>query len=127
MRDVTRPPRGGQDPPAHHLRLVHPSPPSTPKRRRPRHEGRVFTREEQEKLRATLRNLRARWGTWNALAAHLDCSPTVLRKAASCTLPVSAAVALRLCFTLRCAPQALLDGLRAVPAPTSPPSAGGAS
>ena len=127
MRDDTRS-RGRGDPSAVRppLRLVHPAPPSMPKRRRPRHEGRVFTREEQEKLRATLRNLRARWGTWNALAAHLDCSPTVLRKAASCTLPVSAAVALRLCFTLRCAPQALLDGLRAVPAPT-PPSAGGAA
>lgn len=121
MPSFTDPPSGGKGPIRPPLRLVRPTPPSPP--RRPRHEGRVFTREEQEKLRATLRNLRTRWGTWAALAAVLGCSPGVLRKAAARTLPVSAAVVLRLCVTLRCAPQALLEGLRAV----ATPSAGGAS
>jgi hypothetical protein len=121
MGSFTDPPSGGKGPIRPPLRLVHPAPPSTPTRRRPRHEGRVFTRDEQDALRATLRNLRAQWGTWNALAAHLDCSPTVLRKAAARHVQVSAAVALRLCVALRCAPQDLVTGLRAVPSPGGAP------
>jgi hypothetical protein len=113
------PPSGGKAVIRSPLRLVHPAPPPTPKRRA-RHEGRVFTRDEQELLRATLRNLRARWGTWTALAAVLECSPDVLSKAADRRIQVSAAVVLRLCFVLRRAPQDLVEGLRAVPSPPSP-------
>jgi hypothetical protein len=114
MPHDTRTPRDGKDPPAH-LRLVHPSPPTSKPRRRARHEGRVFTSEEQAKLRATLRNLRARWGSWKALAAVLGCSPDVLGKAAKRRVHVSAALAFRLCLALRCSPQALLAGLHVVP------------
>lgn len=69
MRDDTRPPRDGKDPPAIRppLRLVHPAPPKAPttkgRRRAP-----TFSPEESDRIRAALKNARAMFGTWACLA-----------------------------------------------------------
>lgn len=107
MRDVTRPPRGGQEPPARRLRLVHPTPPPTPDTRprtrggnRARHDHDVFTAEEQARLRAALRHARTLFGTWACLADAMRAPLAAVVQAASGRYRVSAALAVRLARAL---------------------------
>jgi hypothetical protein len=64
---IPRPPREGQELPAR-LRLVHPSPPRTPKQKRSQP---TFTPEEEARIRASLRTARRLFGTWACLADAL--------------------------------------------------------
>lgn len=107
MRDVTRPPRGGQEPPARRLRLVHPTPPPTPDTRprtrggtRAPHQNAVFLPEEEARLRAALKNARAMFGTWACLADAMRAPLAAVVQAASGRYRVSAAIAVRLARAL---------------------------
>lgn len=93
--------RKGQDPPAaRHLRLV--SPASTtppPKRRKYQRCPPTFTPEEQARLRASLRNARALFGTWACLADAMRVSKHAVTQAAR-GRPVAGDIAVRLARAL---------------------------
>lgn len=72
MPSFTDPPSGGKGPIRPPLRLVHPARTPARKRRRPKHDGRVFAAEEQAKLRVALAVARDRFGGLRKLAAALD-------------------------------------------------------
>lgn len=99
--EPTDPPVVGQNPrrfiPL--LHLVHPAPPPSPRRKpqRPRHEGRVFTAEEQARLRLALKNAAKAAGGWEKLATAMQCGEaTLLHAASGRRWGVSAALAIRL-------------------------------
>ncbi len=121
MRDDTRPPRGGKDPPAaRHLTLVHPAPPpkpdTTPRTRggtRAPYQNDTFTVEEQARLLAALKNARALFGTWRCLADAMRVPIGAIELALRGRNRVSAALAIRLARTLG----APLESLYAAPRP----------
>ncbi len=100
MPSITEPPTGGkgQIRPSP-LRLVHPSPPTPSKPRRPPPLRTTFTRDEEARLRAALRNARALFGTWACLADAMYVRAKRIEKAAN-GAPVSADVAVRLARAL---------------------------
>lgn len=124
MRDVTRPPRGGQAPPARPLRLVHPAPQPDAARRRGRkrlHANDLFTPEEERRLRAALRNGRAKFGSWPRLCAAMGVQYQIVKNAVAGRARVSGAIAIRLSRALRVPLESLLQGPTAVPpAPATP-------
>jgi hypothetical protein len=121
MRDDTRLPRGGKDPPAvRPLRLVHPAPPPKPKTPRRRHDADVFSAEEQRMLRASLKTARGLRGSWACLAEAMRVSDQ-LDAVANGRRPVSAAIAVRLSKALGVPLESLMTpGLRVLkhPCPT---------
>lgn len=96
--DVPRPPGAGQDPPARHLKLVHPAPPPKPKEKRRR--GPPFSREEQARLRAALKNARALFGSWACLADALRVCLGTIEQAARGTTSFTGDLAVRLARAL---------------------------
>jgi hypothetical protein len=78
-----------------HLRLAHPAPAPKPKQKLSRHEGRVFSPEEQGRLRAALRNARAMFSTWSCLASAMRVRESLVHKAIGARGVVSAALAIR--------------------------------
>lgn len=117
MRDDTRPPRDGKDPPARFLRLAHPQPPPKPKVRRSRHEGRVFTPEEQARLRAALTTVRRKW-TRARLAQEMGVAENTLHAAEKGrAYGFSAALAVRLARVAGVSLDAILRPLASVKAP----------
>ena len=107
MRDVTRPPRGGQDPPTRHLTLVHPAPPpkpdTTPRTRSGRkapYQSDLFSPEEEARLRAAVRHARALFGTWACLADAMRVNLDTLHAAVRGDVRFSGALAIRLARAL---------------------------
>jgi hypothetical protein len=78
MRSLTDPPNGGKGQIRPPLKLVHPAPPSPPRRRRgaARPVEDVFTDADVAKLRLAFDNARKRLGSWDRLAeamgVHVD-------------------------------------------------------
>jgi hypothetical protein len=108
-----------------HLRLVKPSGPKEPKRKLPRHEGRVFTDEEQRLLRASLNTARGVVGSWSCLADAMRVPAKTVERAVGGRHPVSAALAIRLSRALGVPLSALITpGLRLVPFPKVCPTCG---
>lgn len=71
MSHIPRDPRPGQEPPAAHLKLVHPAAPKTPRPRGRHRRGDPFTVDEQARLKAALRNARTLFGSWDCLTDAL--------------------------------------------------------
>lgn len=94
MSDLPRLPRPGQDPPAARLRLVHPTPPPKPKTKERRREVRVFSPEEQGRLRAALKGAARAFGSRACLADVLRVSLDTVKAAGR--HGVSPALAVRL-------------------------------
>lgn len=102
MRDDTRPPRDGKDPPAIRppLRLVHPAPPKPTGKRRYHRTPPLFSPDEEARLRAALKHARTLFGTWACLADAMRVGPKTPEDAAAGRHPVSADVAVRLARAL---------------------------
>lgn len=100
MGSFTDPPSGGKGPIRPPLRLVHPSPPPTPRSRGRRHEADLWTAEEQARLRAALKTARTLFGTWACLADAMRVPRDSVKHAAAGRHGVSAAIAVRLARAL---------------------------
>jgi len=96
--DRNGPPPAGQGTRSPALRLVHPSPPSPPrpKGKRPR----LFSPEEDARVRAALRNARTCFGGWAPLAAALHMAANTVCGMATGNRPVTADAVLRLARAL---------------------------
>ncbi len=124
MRDDTRLPRGGIDPPAgRHLRLVRPEPQKPERRRSTRKRGvrptveDVFSPAEVARLRLAMANARARFGGWQRLADAMDVHVDTVRLA-GVRHTLTAGVAYRFARTTGTTIEALLSaGLRVVEPP----------
>ena len=117
MRDDTDRPRDGKDPSTRgHLRLIHPAPPPKPDAPRTRSGRRVpyqqalFSAAEEAKLRAALRNARAAFGSWRALAAAMRVPAKAIEDSLRGRHRVSGAIAISLSRTLGVPLEALLRG-----------------
>lgn len=117
MRSFTDPPRGGKGPIRPPLRLVHPAPPSPPRRRRgvaPPVED-VFTPAEVARLRLAFANARPRFGSWARLAEAMGVHEDTVRLA-GVRHTLTAGVAYRFARATGTTIEALLAStLRAVP------------
>ena len=81
MPKLTDPPDGGKAVIRSPLRLVHPAPPRSPRRKYQR-AGSPFTGEEQARLRAAMRHARVLFGTWNCAADAMRIGSQALKDAA---------------------------------------------
>lgn len=127
MPSFVDPPSGGKGPIRPPLRLIHPAPPPRPKVKRRRHEGRVFTREEQAKLRAAIANAARAFGGLSKLADAMGVHVNTLATAkAGRRYGVSAALAVRLARVAGVSLDDILRPLRVV-SPPPPPTPDGAA
>jgi hypothetical protein len=78
-----------------HLKLVKEKLPKPTKGARRRHEGSVFTDDEQRRARQALRNLHDAFGTWSCLADAMGMPKESLMNAARGVYALSAAIVLR--------------------------------
>lgn len=108
MSHIPRPPRPGQDPPAAHLKLVHPAAPKAPRPSGRYRRTEPFSPEEQARLRAALKNARALFGTWDCLSDALGIANGTVERATRTS--VSPDVAVRLARALGKPLEALLRG-----------------
>lgn len=106
MPSFHEPPDGGKIPIRLPLRLVHPKPPQTPKKKERPHGSRLFTTEEHGRLRAALRAAARAMGTQECLADAMRVSFATIKAAAR--KGVSAALAIRLARVLGVPLEALL-------------------
>jgi hypothetical protein len=91
-----------------HLRLAHPAPPKQP-RRKGRSIAPVFSPDDENRLRAALKNARPKFGTWACLADALRLAPKNLQRVANNPRRrVSAEVAVRLARALGVPVESLL-------------------
>ncbi len=102
MRDDTRLPPDGQDPPrARHLRLVSATTPKPPKKGRERpYQSDLFAPEEAARLLAALKNARAMFGTWACLADAMRVPLTTIGAVKARRQRFSGALAIRLARAL---------------------------
>src|SRR5262245_48891752 len=121
MPSSHEPPNGGSGPIRPRfvrlLRLIHPLPeaPPKPKRRRRRHAVRVFTEDEQRRLRAALSVARRAMGGRAKLAEAIGCSINTLLRAERGRTNFPADIAIRLARMAHVALDAILaPGLRVV-------------
>jgi hypothetical protein len=83
MPTFTEPPTGGKGQIRPPLRLVHPAPPSPPRRRRgvASHVEDVFNDAEVARLRLAFDNARRAWGSWERLAEAMGVHRDTVRLA----------------------------------------------
>ena len=128
MPSFTDPPRGGKGPIRLPLRLVHPAPPSPPRRGRKRiHANDLFTPEELRRLRAAFRNAREKFGSWPRLCKAMGVGYQPVKDAVAGRHRVSGALAIRLARALGVPLESLLGALTVAPSLPTPPAAGGAA
>lgn len=123
--DVTRPPRGGQDPSApRHLRLVSPAAPKEPRKKR-RRPPPIFSPDESARIRAALRHARVLFGGWECAADALYLRKNHVVSVATGNKVVTGDLAVRLSRALGIPLDTITrPGLRVVPFPSICPTCG---